>query len=145
MNTHRNIPGMTRLMTIYNKGDFIGSSRKKKLVGFPGKIEKVETQASGNVKVTLVRENDSKKTSMIAILKRVEINNYSLDQYLEKDRPMNVFGISAKSHAIFPVCFLEISSDGSQHRIEIKENSGSYQYVLAQPGHGSQKVLDEWK
>ncbi len=122
---------------LYDESLFVGQTRKRALAAFPGKIIKVETKASGNAVVTLLRQKEDREVKRDVIFRKIEMERYNLGAVLVEGSSIAAFGILTKKRAIFPVCFVKVKQD----IIEIKENYPQYETVL-ETKESQQRNLD---
>ncbi|MHA1680190.1 MAG: hypothetical protein ACTSUE_04230 [Promethearchaeota archaeon] len=128
-------------MKFYEKSFFIGEEKKKHLTGFPGKIQSVEKQSSGNFKITLSKKVKDVTATRIAFFKKLEVEKYNLEDVLLEGNDINIFGIMTTKNKIFPVCFVEFKGDDGKKVAEIEENAEFYLAFIEVNPHSKQKTL----
>ncbi|HME52815.1 MAG TPA: hypothetical protein VKM55_11400 [Candidatus Lokiarchaeia archaeon] len=131
---------------LYNESDFVGKEKKHFLTAFPGKIDSIKKQASGNIIVVLTaKAKDGVIRKREAIFRKIEIETYELAELLKDGKSISVFGIFTRKKTIFPVCFLKVKVDGEIRTIEIAENLVQYKILMEQLEKSTQTDLDTFK
>lgn len=133
---------------LYEETFFAGKdTRKPFLTTFLGTIESIKKQASGNIIVVLTRNKteDDEEIKREAIFKKVEIETYHLDEFLQVGKLLAVFGIFTKKKTIFPVCFVKVKAGAEVKTIEIAESHQQYKILIDQAERARQTDLDRWK
>ena len=132
-------------MMLYDENNFVGKDKKHFLTAFPGKIETIKKQPSGNLIVTLTTKKDEKVLKREAIFKAIEIETYKIEEFLKEGKSLNVFGIFNKKKTIFPVCFVKVKKGSEIQTIEFNVNFPQYTILLEQVEKAQQTDLDKWK
>lgn len=130
---------------VYDEAHFSGKERKRALAAFPGKIETIRKQPSGNTVVSLVRTNQEGGVhKRDAIFKLTEMEAHGLNEVIVAGKSLIVYGIAAKTGVIFPVCFVKVKDEAGFTRVDLPENEGQYQVAIKQQDKGQQKALSDY-
>jgi hypothetical protein len=131
---------------LYDEANFVGKEKKHFLTAFHGKIDSIKKQASGNIIIVLSAKNkDDVTKNREVIFRKVEIDTYSLEEFLKEGKSIFVFGILTKKKPIFPVCFMKVKVEGEIRTIEIAENLVQYKILMEQLEKSKQTDLDTFK
>jgi len=131
---------------IYEEANFVGKEKKHFLTAFPGKIDSIKKQASGNIILTLTAKGrDGVIKNREVILRKTEIETYHLEEFLKEGKSISVFGIFTKKKPIFPICFVKVKVEGEIRTIEIAENEVQYKILMEQHEKSKQTDLDTFK